>query len=83
MSRGGVIRLLDQIRLNLFPYFNCGQILAILTGLVHPTHASQQVWQWKVKTSICKRVEIGRSNAIGDTKIFPVVPIGGAIVRPR
>ena len=35
------------------------------------------------KTSTCKRVEIGRSNAVVDTKIFPVVPIGGAIVHPR
>ena len=49
---------------------------------MHPTHASQQVWQQKVKTSICKRVEIGRSKAIDDKKIFPMVSIGGAIVRP-
>ena len=42
--------------------------------------------QWKVKHATCKTVK-GRvledSNAIGDTDVFGVVPIGGAIVHPR
>ena len=39
-----------------------------------------------VKDATCKNVK-GRvledSNAIGDTYVFGVVPIGGAIVHPR
>ena len=42
--------------------------------------------QQKVKHATCKNVK-GRvledSNAIGDTDVFGVVPIGGAIVHPR
>ena len=30
-----------------------------------------------------RKDRVGRSNAIVDTMIFPVVPIGGAIVHPR
>ena len=51
-------------------------------------HASiQGVYeQRKVKHATCKNVK-GRvledSNAIGDTDVFGMVPIGGAIVHPR
>ena len=42
--------------------------------------------QRKVKHATCKNVK-GRvledSNTIGDTDVFGVVPIGGAIVHPR
>ena len=42
--------------------------------------------QRKVKHATCKNVE-GRVledlNAIGDTDVFVVVPIGGAIVHPH
>ena len=42
--------------------------------------------QRKVKHATCKNVN-GRvledSNAIGDTDVFGMVPIGGAIVHPR
>ena len=42
--------------------------------------------QRKVKHATCKNVK-GRvledSNAIGDTDVFVVVPIGGAIIHPR
>ena len=42
--------------------------------------------QRKVKHATCKNVK-GRvledSNAIGDTDVFPVVQIGGAILHPR
>ena len=43
-------------------------------------------WQRKLKHVTCKNVK-GRvledSNATGDTDVFGVVPIGGAIVHPR
>ena len=42
--------------------------------------------QRKVKHATCKNVK-GRvledSNAIGDTDVFVMVPIGGAIVHPQ
>ena len=42
--------------------------------------------QRKVKHATCKNVKwkgLENSNAIGDTNVFGVVPIGGAIVHPR
>ena len=42
--------------------------------------------QGKVKHATCKNVKgrvLENSNAIGDTVVFGVVPIGGAIVHPR
>ena len=47
----------------------------------------QRVYRhWKLKHATCKKVK-GRvledSNAIGDTNVFGMVPIGGAIVHPR
>ena len=43
-------------------------------------------WQRKVKHATCKNVKgkgLENSNAIGDTDVFGVVPIGGAIVHAR
>ena len=42
--------------------------------------------QRKVKHATCKNVKekgLENSNIIGDTDVFVVVPIGGAIVHPR
>ena len=42
--------------------------------------------QWKVKHAILQESKgngLEDSNAIGDTDVFGVVPIGGAIVHPR
>ena len=42
--------------------------------------------QRKVKPASCKNVkgwDLECANTIGDTEIFGVVPIGGAIVHPR
>ena len=42
--------------------------------------------QRKVKHATCKNVKgkvLEDSNTIGDTDVFVVVPIGGAIVHPR
>ena len=42
--------------------------------------------QRKVKHATCKKVNgtsLEGANAIGDTDVFVVVPIGGAIVHPR
>ena len=55
----------------------------------HDTYQAsmQRVYrQRKVKHAIlqeCKGMGLECGNAIGDTKIFCVVPIGGAIVHPR
>ena len=46
----------------------------------------QRVYEQQVKHATFKNVK-GRvledSNAIGDTDVFGVIPIGGAIVHPR
>ena len=41
--------------------------------------------QQKVKRNLqeCKGMGLECANAIGDTEIFSVVPIGGAILHPR
>ena len=42
--------------------------------------------QRKVKHATCKNVKgkgLENSNAVGHTDVFVVVPIGGAIIRPR
>ena len=73
-----------------FPNFSSWQILATLdkSSNLNTIQASmQRVYeQRKVKHATCKNVK-GRvledSNAIGDTDVFVVVPIGGAIVHPR
>ena len=42
--------------------------------------------QREVKHATCKNVKgkgLENSNATGDTDVFVVVPIGGAIVHPR
>ena len=56
---------------------------------IHNTYQAsmQRVYeQRKVKHATCKNVK-GRvledSNTIGDTDVFGVVPIGGAIVHPH
>ena len=38
--------------------------------------------QWKCNLQECKGKGLENSNAIGDTDVFPVVPIGGAILHP-
>ena len=42
--------------------------------------------QRKIKHATCENVKgkgLESANAIGDTDVFVVVPIGGAIIHPR
>ena len=61
----------------------------ITSSNIHNTYQASMTrvyGQRKVKHAIlqeCKGMGLECANAIGDTKIFGVVPIGGAIVHPR
>ena len=59
----------------------------MLTGTQYILHKhSKSIGSGKSKSCKCKNVKvmgIGMSKRNGDTKIFGVVLIGGAIVRPR
>src|SRR3954463_12563586 len=90
MSRGGVIRLLDQIKAMPFPNFSSWQILATLGQVKQSSHnSSKHAKSIKASESKacnlqeCKGKGLENSNAIGDTDVFPVVRIGGAILHPR
>ena len=83
-----MIRLLDQIKTYPFPNFSSWQILATLdkSSNLNTIQASmQRVYeQRKVKHATCKNVKgrVWSANAIGDTDVFVMVPIGGAIIHP-
>ena len=90
MSRGGVIRLLDQLKAIPFPNFRLWQILFIFEQVKQSScnlskHA-KSIEAAEIKAcnlQECKRKGLENSNAIGDTDVFGVVLIGGAIVHPR
>ena len=100
MSRGGVIRLLDQIKTYPFPNFSLNKqswhflsflkfkwsLGTSLTFTIHIKQACKSIWAAESKAcnlQECKGKGLEDSNAIGDTDVFGVVPIGGAIVHPR
>jgi hypothetical protein len=79
-----VIRLLDKIKLTIFPILVVGKFYQQSQVKQHPTHASLDSRQRKVKTLHMNVKEgIGEIKRNEDTVIFGVVPIGGAIVHPR
>ena len=85
-----MIRLLDQIKTLPFPNFNTWQILAILGQVKQSSHNSSKhaksilaAESKACNLQECKGKGLENSNAIGDTDVFGVVPIGGAIVHPR
>ena len=86
----GVIRLLDQLKIYPFPNFSLWQILAILGQVKQSSHNSSKhaksilaVESKACNLQECKGKGLENSNAIGDTDVFPVVQIGGAILHPR
>ena len=90
MSRGGVIRLLDQIKNLPFPNFSSWQILAIVGQVKQSSHDSSKhaksilaAESKACNLQECKGKGLEDSNAIGDTDVFPVVRIDGAILHPR
>ena len=89
MSRGGVIRLLDQLKTMSFPNFRVWQILAILGQVKQSSHNSSKhaksilaAESKACNLQECKGKGLEDSNAIGDMDVFVMVPIGGAIVHP-
>ena len=53
---------------------------------MHIKQACKSIWAAESKAcnlQECKGKGLEDSNAIGDTDVFGVVPIGGAIVHPR
>ena len=76
MSRGGVIRLLDQIRIYHFPNFSLWQILAILAQVKQSSHNSskhaKEDMQQKVKHATCKNVKgrVWRIQTQLETRMF-------------
>ena len=85
-----MIRLLDQLKTYPFPNFRVWQILAILGQVKQSSHNSSKhaknIWAAEIKACNLQESKgkgLEDSNAIGDTDVFGVVPIGGAIVHPR
>ena len=87
---GSKVCLLDQIKILPFPNFSSWQILAILGQVKQSSHNSSKhaksilaAESKACNLQECKGTGLENSNAIGDTDVFVVVPIGGAIVHPR
>ena len=80
-----MIRLLDQIKTYPFPNFSLWQILAILEQVKKSTYTCNSKSIAAESKTIAyegKGEEFEKANVIGDTDVFVVVPIGGAIVHP-
>ena len=85
-----MIRLLDQLKTMPFSNFSLWQILAILAQVKQSSHNSSKHAKslWAAESKACNLQEykgkgLEKSNTIGDTDVFPVVRIGGAILHPR
>ena len=85
-----MIRLLDQLKIYHFPNFSLWKILAILAQVKQSSHNSSKhaksilaAESKACNLQECKGKGLENSNAIGDTDVFVMVPIGGAIVHPR